>query len=225
LWKGLSIDQILALHRFGKKYLCDTMSQAVANRLHVEFPRKLDDFLAIYTSHLTHTGKGACKCGTLVCAADSLAKIINYAMESDLQAILPAAFFLASGLSISDIISGVPVSGSNNHVSCVSLDSRLGGITCPRKQLFTKRKMHKQFREATTGCNQHFSNTVWKYMAHCPGGNSPWKLGSSFWESLLPQMQRCPRRSLQLKPGGDMGQPPQNIWTPCVGRTRSVTQQ
>lgn len=76
------------------------MTQAVVGRLHSEFPCKLDDFLAIYTSHLTHEGEGACKCGTLACTPESLIKIINYAMDNDLRVILAVACFLASDLSI-----------------------------------------------------------------------------------------------------------------------------
>lgn len=94
------MDQVIALHRFGTKYQCDTMTQAVVGRLHSEFPCKLDDFLAIYTSHLTHKGEEACKCGTLACAPEFLIKIINYAMDNDLRAILAVACFLASDLSI-----------------------------------------------------------------------------------------------------------------------------
>ena len=95
------MDQILALHRFGTKYQCDTMNQAVADRLHSEFPPKLDDFLAVYKAHLAHKGDEACKCGALACAPESLIKIIKYAMDSDSQAVLAVACFLASGLSIS----------------------------------------------------------------------------------------------------------------------------
>lgn len=95
------MNQLLALHRLGMKYQCDAMNQAVADRLNAEFPSKLDDFLAAYTSHLSHRGEEACKCGTLACAPESLIKIINYAEETDLQVVLAVACFLAFDISIS----------------------------------------------------------------------------------------------------------------------------
>lgn len=81
-----------------RKYQFDEIYKFAMQRLEGAFPKKYECFLKKYNGHLVEASSIVeCDCGE-TCDVHEGVKLINHAVEWDIPAILPVAYYLVSGV-------------------------------------------------------------------------------------------------------------------------------